>query len=261
MKPRRSVHWLQRQPLIRAMLWALVPSVAALLVAPHIPDDELRKVIFAGGATLLFGAFFGGMVKFLLDELAATARLRDDAASFVSNVLGDLKHVYDQVARARILIPAHKSAKTYGEEMRGMIDARVQLRNVVRALERRAEGLTEETRVEVTRRVENKMEKYIETLTCEFRDSYKELSDAQRGYEARADAMVTAFAEGRAFHEPPTLPPFVWERITKLPALADFIGDGTLYREGFEDPLDAASELLRAELAKILRSTAWSGPN
>ena len=252
--------WLRRQPLVKAMLWALVPSVLALLAAPSIPDGELRKIFFTGGTTLLFGAFFGGMVKLLLDELAATARLRDDAANFVTNVLTDLKNVYDQVARAQVLIPAHKSAKTYGDEMRGLIDARVQLRNVVRALERRADGVEEETRNKVARKVKEQMEEYLETLTSEFRDHYKALSDAQRGYEARADAMVKAFAEGKAFHQPPALPAFVWDRITKLPALADFIGDGALYRKGFETPLDEASELLRAELAKILRRTAWGGP-
>jgi hypothetical protein len=259
MKPSRDAQWLRSRPLLRLMLWALVPSALAFLVAPHIDDSELRKILVAGAVTLLFGAFFGGMVKLLFDELAATKRLRDDAAAFVTNVLTDLKNVYDQVARARVLIPAHKSAKTYGEEMRGLIEARVQLRNVVRALERRTDGVEEETRSEVTRRVKDQMEKYLETLTCEFRDRYKELSDAQRGYEARADAMVKAFADGSAQGQPPALPSFVWEQITKLPALADFIGDGALYRKGFEEPLDDASELLRTELARILRRTTWGG--
>ena len=103
------------------------------------------------------------------------------------------------------------------------------------------------------------MEKYLETLTCEFRDHYKKLSDAQRAYEARADVMVKAFADGSALGQPPALPAFVWEQITRLPALADFIGDGALYRKGFEEPLDKASELLRSELARILRGTAWGG--
>lgn len=242
------------------MLWALVPSVLALLVAFRISDSELRKILFTGGVTLLFVGFFGGMVKLLFDQLAATTRLRDDAASFVTNVLSDLKNVYDRVARARILIPAHKSAKTYGEEMRGLIDARVQLRNVIRALERRADGIKEEARIEVTRRVKEQMEKYLETLTFEFRDNYKRLSDAQRGYEARADAMVKAFAAGSDLGQPPALPSFVWEQIARLPVLADFIGDGTLYRKGFEEPLDDASELLRLELARILGDTTWGGP-
>ena len=54
------------------------------------------------------------MVKVLLDEVAVVKRKREDAGTFVVNVLADLKSVYDRVARARILIPAHKSVKTYG---------------------------------------------------------------------------------------------------------------------------------------------------
>jgi hypothetical protein len=56
------------------------------------------------------------MLKVLLDDVVAAKRQREDAAAFVMNVLSDLKSVYDRVARARILIPAHKSVKTYGEE-------------------------------------------------------------------------------------------------------------------------------------------------
>jgi hypothetical protein len=36
--------------------------------------------------------------------------------------------------------------------------------------------------------------------------------------------------------------------------LSDFIGEGRVYRSGFEEPLDDASELLRTEHARILRS-------
>jgi hypothetical protein len=36
--------------------------------------------------------------------------------------------------------------------------------------------------------------------------------------------------------------------------LADFIGEGRAYKSGFEEPLDDASELLRNEHARILRS-------
>jgi len=79
-------------------------------------------------------------------------------------------------------ISAHRSVKTYGEEMRDLIESRVQLRNVVRALERRAEGIDEGTRVAITDLI-RQMEAYLETLTSEFRDNYKKLSDRQRAYE------------------------------------------------------------------------------
>jgi hypothetical protein len=96
------------------------------------------------------------------------------------------------------------------------------------------------------------MERYLATLTTEFRENYKPLSDKQRGYEARADALVKAFAESKSDGEPPKLPEFVWNEIAKLDELADFIKDGTRYEKNFDKPLDDASELLRRELARIL---------
>lgn len=251
MEEKHSNDWIRRRPLVVALMWALIPSGLALLLAPLIREAELRKVVYAGAITLLFGGFLGGMLKVLLDEVVAAKRRREDAAGFVTNVLADLKSVYDRVARAKILIPAHKSVKTYGEEMRDLIEACVQLRNVTRALERRAEGLDNTSRTEVTRRVKQ-MEKYLETLTAEFREHYKPLSDKQRGYEARAEVMVKAFADGKTDGEPPELPGFVWRSISTLALLSDFIGEGSSYKASFEDPLDDASELLRKELARIV---------
>ena len=128
--------WGQRRTLLAAVLLVMIPSLIAIFVAPFVPD-ELRKALYAGAVTLFFAGLLGGMLKVLLDDVAAAKRKREDAATFVINVLADLKSVYDRVARARVLIPAHKSVKTYGEEMRGLIEARVQLRNVTRALEQR----------------------------------------------------------------------------------------------------------------------------
>lgn len=243
-----------RHPLVLALLWASIPSFTAFLAAPHLSDPELRKVIYAGAATLLFGGLLGGVIKLLLDEVVAVKRRREDAAGFVANVLSDLKSVYDRVARARTLIPAHRSVKTYGDEMRNLIEARVQLRNVARALERGAEGVSHSIGEEVTLRV-NQMGAYLDRLVGEFRDHYKPLSDQQRGYEERSKVMLDRFAKAPADESPPQLPAFVWASLSQLPILADFIGAGDEYEAGFEDPLDKASKSLRTEHARILRQT------
>jgi hypothetical protein len=239
------------RPLTIALLCALIPSLLAFVIAPVLPE-ELKKVVYGGAATLLFGGLLGGVLKLQLDEVVAAKRRREDAADFVANVLSDLKGVYDRVERARTLVPAHKSAKTYGDEMRGLIEARVQLRNVIRALERRAEGIDNEARKAVTRPV-GQMAEYLDTLVGEFRDNYKPLSDDQRGYEARAEALLKSYAETTGQANPPELPNFVWTRISKLPVLADFIGERGEYKKSFEEPLDYASEVLRDEHARILR--------
>jgi hypothetical protein len=211
--------------------------------------------VFAGATTLFFGGFLGGVLKLLLDEVLVSKRRRDDATSFVTNVLADLKGVYDRVARARIVIAAHRSVKTYGDEMRAMIDARVQLRNVTRALDRRSDGITHDARTEVVRRVEQ-MEAYLETLNSEFIANYKRLSDRQRSYEERAKVVLKHFAEDDSGTEPPELPGFVWESVSALPELAAFIEARAAYKKNFEEPLDDASECLRDELARIVRTAS-----
>lgn len=236
---------------IAAAVLVIVTLLTVIFVAPLVSDTGLRTALYTGAVTLFFVGLLGGMLKVLLDDVATVKRKREDAGTFVTNVLADLKTVYDRVARARVLIPAHKSVATYGDEMRSLIEARVQLRNVTRALERRAEGMNDNTREEIIRLV-SQMEKYIETLTCEFRDNYKPLSDKQRFYEERSKAMLKHFAESEDGDVVPTLPGFVWDSIARLKQLSDFIGEANEYKANFEIPLDNASESLRSELARIV---------
>src|SRR5689334_1148707 len=212
MPMKRPTDWGRRRTLLAAVLLVVIPSVLAVLIALIVPNAEVKKLLYTGAITLFFAGLLGGMLKILLDDFVAAKQKREDAATFVGNVLADLKSVYDRVGRAKILIPAHKSVKTYGEEMRGLIEARVQLRNIVRALERRAEGIDEKARQEVTRHV-SQMEKYLETLTTEFRDNYKALSDQQLGYEERTKAILAQFAAAQNDHASLELPHFVWDSI------------------------------------------------
>lgn len=48
------------------------------------------------------------------------------------------------------------------------------------------------------------------------------------------------------------LPHFAWASLSRLQTLSDFIGEAKAYKLIFEDPLDDASECLRAELARIV---------
>jgi hypothetical protein len=173
---------------------------------------------------------------------------------FISNVLTDLKDVYDCVDRGRILIRAHQSAKTYGEQMREFIAARVKLLNVVRALkfdERGAPIIAIRTNVSA-------MEQYLRALIDEFEQEYKEISRSQSLYEARMKRVLdgSVSAPDTAVELPQNEP---WETIAKLKSVADFMAP---LRKGDTDtqsaksdycclfllPLDAASSQLRAAL-------------
>ncbi|GJH26278.1 hypothetical protein [Caballeronia novacaledonica] len=140
---------------------------------------------------------------------------------------------------------------TYGEEMIALIEARVQLRNVTRALEQCNEGVSKAV-LEAVAGHATSMEEYLLTLTCEFRDNYKLLSDRQRSYEEQTKAILKRFADKDVgSHAPPDLPGFVWECIVHLENVSDFIGPGAHYKTCFDGPLDAANGQLRSELARL----------
>jgi hypothetical protein len=238
---------------LELVLLVLLPAAGAVGVA-QIPrlDPDVKRVLYAAAATLVFGGLLGGLLKLLLDDAALARQQREADATYVRNLLNDLKAVYDRVARTRILIPAHQSAKTYGEEMRDLIDSRVQLKNVQRALEGRTEGMTKDTREKVQTTVKA-MEKYLDELIVEFQREYKRLSDGQRAHEEYVAASLKAWARDGS-GAPPTFATRVWDELKNLEGVRGFIGEekGSAYETNFLIPLDAASNILRDELARIV---------
>jgi hypothetical protein len=248
--------WL-RDPLVLAAGLVTVSTATGFLVAWAVGGKtgaELRTA----SVTLLFVALLGGVVKLLLDDVQRTRDQRAERARFLRAVLDDLKAVYDRVERVRTLIRAHRSALTYGNEMRDLIDARVRLKNVVRALEP-----NEIKQLAALKRYVKAMETYLQRLTDEFAASYKPISDEQLVYEARKKkALDRMQADGPA----PVVENAPWRQIAQLPHLSRFIGDEPTaagdaagrdhalagdYQE-FTDPLDRASEILRRELLTVL---------
>lgn len=238
---------------MKAIAIAFGISLIGLLFAFQADaKSELHKQLMSASLALLFGACFGGIVKMLLDQAVAEKRRRDDAAAFVANVLTDLKKVYDHVERARLLIPAHQSAKTYGDEMREDVTAGVvQLRNVIRALQGRVAGVPVGLQERVRPPVEM-MKDYLIELTGEFRAEYKQLADLQRFHESRAEKLAKDFAEGSADIPHAQMPAFVWTAVERLPRLAEFMQGGREYETRFIRPLDAASEALRTSHAELI---------
>ena len=231
----------------------------AAVVTRHVHPN--LSILFATATTtLLFGSLLGGVVTLLIADFDRRRLQRAAQLDFIANVLSDLKGVHDQVNRGRTLITAHQSAKTYGEEMRGFIDARVKLQNVERALrtdERRQPIL--KVRAEVLR-----MEGYMRLLLEEYEKKYKEVSLAQSIFEAQMKRAV----DGEPHGNPPVISVGAlpknqpWEALKELDQLRDFLllvpptehpGESVSeYSRSFLEPLDAASEQLRAALTSQL---------
>lgn len=136
--------------------------------------------------------------------------------------------------------------------MRNFIEARVKLRNVVRALKSDERG----DRIGTVQAEVASMERYLDGLIREFEQKYKEISRSQSRYEARMKHAVDRSATAKAFKLPDNEP---WNAITALPSVADFIaplenpdrataGAESLYARDFLNSLDKASSQLHAAL-------------
>lgn len=264
----QSRGWFRKHPLVTAAVISVLFAGLTFWIAAR-QDPELRKILQAAATTLLLGAFIGGLVKVLLEDMQKAREHREEQARFVTAVLADLKSVYDRAERVRLVIPAHQSALTYGNEMRDLIDGGVQLRNVIRALDN-GSGMTPDSVADVCRAVE-RMERYLAWLTDEFQAEYKVISDDQTVYEAVKTAALK--------RDPPALPADpnpAWERLKRLERLQEFLGaeppppgvlhgtpqrsEGLAYSTDFVKPLDLASWLLRRELKLLLGSAGEPMP-
>ena len=231
-------------PLWTACLLVAVGAAIGYAVA-SVSSGRLRDALVVASTTLVFGALLGGAVKFLLEDLQRLRERRAENARFVKQVLEDLKSVYDRVERARILIRAHQSALTYGNEIRDLINSAVQLRNITRAIEQTSEVLNGHRR-ELKWAIDH-MTHYVDSLTHEFRRNYKRISDEQSIYEAHAKQ-----ARERASPLPSNE---AWDDMCRLEGLAEFLGLESRspcdYQRDFRNVLDAATWILRAELERL----------
>jgi hypothetical protein len=245
---------LRDRPVVIACL-IVAGGAGAGYVGAWRADGELEKTLYQASTGLIFVALLGGAVKLLLDDVQRIRDERREQARFVRQMLDDLKAVYDRVERARILIRAHRSALTYGTEMRALIDSAVALRNITRALDYTSGVL--EARGDVDQAV-RRMEEYVDGLTGEFQKHYKPIADKQNVYEARAGKARETEAEA-----PPNE---AWEDLKLLPCLGEFRGAAQhareaelSYKDDFLGSLDRGSEALRAELLRITQGRRPSG--
>jgi hypothetical protein len=237
------------------VLGLVVSIVGTILTYKHYFD--IAKLFAGAGITLLFGAIFGGVVKLLIDNFDRRRAQRAAQIDFIGNVLSDLKGVHDRLDRGRTLLKARQSAKSYGEEMTGFIDASVALKSVERALRTDRRSVPIQT---VIKQVEL-MDGYLRGLLEEFEVEYKKASLTQSMFEARLAKALALESPGLDYSVEALPENRPWKSLKELPCLMDFLlpvsvdedSDGARpsnYVAEFLRPLNAASETLRAALAK-----------
>ncbi len=213
---------------------------------------ELKLDIAKACLTIFVAASAGTIVKGLVelarDERKEKARQR----IFKQHVLLDLKAVYNATETSRLLIDAHRSAKTYGEEIRRMISSRVRLSNVKRALESGTVDFG--TSTDGLQGCITCMLAYQSVLGEEYRQNYLQVSRKQRVDEVRYKAIAESMLNQRVGDDPwsdETWKSEAWQSIASkknFPALHDLLSHGLGYTEYFRQPLDAASNELRSQV-------------
>ena len=131
------------------------------------------------GLGIAFAAVLGGLVSMLFDEWAARRQAIAGQNAYYAQLLEDFKTVYNTVERARFLITAHKSAKTYGERMRMLPDAVILLHNVKRSTQQGFPDLYEDLEGPIFFCMQ-----FLKGLIEEYRDEYLAISRQQAQDEA-----------------------------------------------------------------------------
>lgn len=208
--------------------------------------NELLIDLGKTGASLSLISVIGGLVQWILKNREFEKRKEDERVSFYRNILSDLKSVYDRVEKARLLIEAHRTAKTYGEQMRELIGGVVTLHNIKRALNPEFPGLANKIEPCI-----NPMSQFIKGLLTEYRDNYKRVSLLQEIDEIKKGIFKSDNAEVIDLEiEDNDISLSAWKQIKELKKLAILRDDENFekYRSDFLEHLDRASAILRKRI-------------
>lgn len=198
-------------------------ALIGLVVLYAVVFDEQGRKAFApeigkGLVQLVAVAVLGSVVKLLIDDHqrrlrdAGEARVRvqqleERLQSFRLDKVRRLVGVTNVLRRVPVLIDAHRSAKTYNEQMREVVDAGLELRLIRHEIG--AIGEDPNPAFPAWAQIEKalrSMEAYIKWVESDFRKNSKTVSELQREAERNRD-----------------LQPKVWERILEIPSIRDLL--------------------------------------
>jgi hypothetical protein len=224
-----------------------------------ISNPRAYATPLASAAVTVFATgFLGGILKVILDVISLERESRASRLRFLQNTLDDVKAVEDRLQRTRLVILAHRSAKTYGDEMRDLIEARVKVMNIERAYRLTAFDFPEAFKSRITSSCK-KMITSFDALINEFHKEYKDLADLQLVCES---ALKKALSDGpdldEGMQEAKKRDALIWTRLCKLNELKLFlpqeqdIRESESYEARFGCHVDNITKELRFAMQKTL---------
>ena len=248
-------------------------TVAFVMIRAFGTDKASWQLEFAKALlSLAMSAIIAGFIRMGFETYQKREAKGKAVKEFKDGLLNDLRSIFDKVDVARLLINAHKSAKTYGQMIReNILPSIVGLYDIKRSL-RDAPDLIASDRILQIRVFLHFMIAYLQALVNEYEANYPELSRRQLFEEeikkqtkekfVRMEMeKVQDFFQENPFSDHkvlPELPRLSWSRMEELVITRDFIDDSfeSGYRKMFVNFYEYSKRLLKGQEVKHF-SDCW----
>jgi hypothetical protein len=272
--------WIKNNLLITLSLLAAIFLATSVYLYTIEEQGKWVTEVARSLMNLSFTVIFGGIVKLIFDKYQDDKRANEKIKDFKSSMINQLRNVFDQVDGGRLLIEAHKSAKTYSERIQqDIIPSIVTLFDMKRSLfdsDYSLEKYHDELRLSL-----HYMIAYLKALANEYRDKYPAISNKQYQFEKLKEKASNNFVAvlterypdnfysdevllSHEIHEMiPANPLWVWNEIKSLPHMGAFIRDDSTgpYHKMFVDFYEHSKKILKGIKPKADSYPLWYEEN
>lgn len=183
-----------------AAVLLVAAAVGVAAGSEAVTADDAWKKAFDSLLTLAGALVLTGGVGVVIDAVNRSRVDRRQNREVRVGLAGQLRGVHSDVKRAALLIDAHHTALTYGEQMRALIEARVSVGNI-RFTATHSAAIDEATRESITEEL-NTVTDYLQALTAEYRHEYLRISAIQRANHEWEVAQAKKLAGGESPPDP-----------------------------------------------------------
>jgi hypothetical protein len=262
--------WFKNNTLLIVLfvLWGFFLGLALFLFIRFPDHDSMAGELAKASLGISSSAIIGGIIKLIFDRHQEDRLKLEGKKEFKLTVLNQLRKVFDDVDSARLIMEAHKSAKTYSEKMQqNIIPSIVTLYDVKRSLVDSV-GIFEEDKLQQLRVNIHYMIAYLQALANEYKKGYLEISNKQFQHEKLKEESRKRFIDYLIEKYPekyytdailtketvPEAPTWVWRSILELEHMNLFIEDtyDSPYRKMFVDFYEHCKKILKdQEVEKV----------
>jgi hypothetical protein len=226
-------------------------GIAAAVVArvPSVDAENFWSEVPRALLTLATGVIVAGGVASLLAAHNRAVDQRRSDHDLRLELVTELRETHNAVKTAALLITAHQSVRTYGQQVQNLIAARVQLLDVDWAARSRPRLCGDDETVELMSAFLRKASDYLEAVVEEYGAQYGRVAAIQLASSKWNDRAADEAAQNPSPPDPgdivvSTVP---WAELCRqdvFPRLADLRLDEEAHRKSFSTPVNEAIGIL-----------------